>query len=69
MKFSELTLGHLKVVAVLFLAFMVVIMDSLSRVMSMCVDLVFVAMIIVIVWGPITKGVDMSVFRGGPKDQ
>lgn len=44
-----------RLVLVLALAVLVVLVDSVSRMLSMCADLVFIAAIIALCWGPLTR--------------
>jgi len=48
-------IDRFRLAAVLVAAFAVVLVDSVSRVLSMCADLVFIAIVLALVWGPLTR--------------
>lgn len=48
-------LDRFRLAAILVAAALVVLVDSVSRLLSMCADLVFIAIIIALAWGPLTR--------------
>lgn len=48
-------LGQFRLALILILAILVVLVDSVSRVLSMCADLVFIVGMLALCWGPLTK--------------
>lgn len=48
-------LDRFRLAAILVAAALVVLVDSVSRLLSMCADLVFIAIILALVWGPLTR--------------
>lgn len=47
---------NIRLVVILALAIAVVVVDSVSRFMSMCADLVLIASIVALAWGPLMSG-------------
>lgn len=48
-------IGQFRLALVILLAFLVVMIDSASRILSMCADLVLVAGVVALCWGPLTR--------------
>lgn len=48
-------IDRFRLAAILVAAVLVVLVDSVSRLLSMCADLVFIAVILALAWGPLTR--------------